>query len=437
MPAIARILVVFAAVLALARIKVPLGLALILGGITLNLWAGLPVSTTLHNLGCAAADYDVWLLMFITVLIIELGRFMTEERNANELVAATRRWGGRHGRAASLMALPAVIGLIPMPAGALFSAPLVSQAGDGEGATPPWKTAVNYWFRHIWEYWWPLYPGVIVAMAVFQFEAWRFVAVQFLYTPVAVAAGFFFLIRPHVQRLMSDDPATDATSRRALFLLSPIAVVLLALFTMPLVLRPWVANSQAASTKMLSVVIGLVAAVGIIYGDELHRARLHHRTLWPRAMFSSLARRTSRSVLLSLAGVLIFKFMLDASDLLPLAGRELVAGRIPLVVAVAALPFLAGMVTGVAVGFTGVSFPLIVGLMNTEGSGLTPYATLVLAYGFGYMGMMLSPVHLCLVVTKDYFNAPMQHVYRQILPCALVVFTYCIGAHTLLSLLGW
>jgi len=49
---------------------------------------------------------------------------------------------------------------------------------------------------------------------------------------------------------------------------------------------------------------------------------------------------------------------------------------------------------------------------------------------------MLSPVHLCLLVTKDYFEAPMQKVYRQIVPCVLCVLVYCIVAHTVLAMLG-
>ncbi len=79
---------------------------------------------------------------------------------------------------------------------------------------------------------------------------------------------------------------------------------------------------------------------------------------------------------------------------------------------------------------------MIVGLMSVESVNLTPLATLVLAYGFGYMGMMLSPVHLCFLVTKDYFDAPMQKIYRQIVPCVLCILVYCITAHLLLSWFG-
>jgi len=47
-----------------------------------------------------------------------------------------------------------------------------------------------------------------------------------------------------------------------------------------------------------------------------------------------------------------------------------------------------------------------------------------LAYTYGYMGMMLSPVHLCLLVTKDYFKAGLARSYQYLfLPMLAVILT--------------
>lgn len=449
--------------LILTRLRVQLGLALALGGIVLNFWAGATISETAVNFGHSLLAAELWLFLAITVLIIEMSRFMTEGRNADEIVAAAQRWGGRHGRACALMALPAVIGLMPMPAGALFSAPFVQQAGGKIDGTPEWKSAVNYWFRHIWEYWWPLYPGVIVAMSVFDMEAWQFISTQIFYTPVAVAAGYFFLIRPYLKRLSEMSDKSEGSNRRALFLLLPLMVVVVSLFIIPFVLVRVFPGIDVEIRKLLAMVLGLIAALGIFLWDE-HRGRgqksevrnqrsnngqpirqtprdgargRQGRLTTDRKMFSTLFEQKSLNVLFSLVGILIFKFLLKESGLLPLASEELVRSGIPVLYAVAALPFIAGFVTGIAIGFTGTSFPLVVGLMAAEGSGLSPLATLVFAYGFGYMGMILSPVHLCLLVTKEYFTASLMAIYRQILPCILFTLVYCIAAHTLLRILGW
>jgi len=82
-------------------------------------------------------------------------------------------------------------------------------------------------------------------------------------------------------------------------------------------------------------------------------------------------------------------------------------------------------------GFSGTAFPLVVELMNAPGSGLYPLSTLVLAYGFGYTGMMFSPVHICLLVTKDYFSSNLAGVYRRILPCGAVILVFSMMASAL------
>jgi hypothetical protein len=439
MPAIVKILIVFAAMLFLARLRIPLGLALVVGGVGLNVWAGQTFPAALGNLGRSLAGSDLWLLLVITVLI-EMSRFMTEGRNAEALTAAARRWGGRHGRAATFMALPAVIGLIPMAAGALVSAPFVQQAGAGTDRSADWKSAVNYWFRHIWEFWWPLYPGVIVGMSIFGMDAWQFITALIGYTPVA-AAGYCFLIRPHAAGLAQPAVPPDGSNRRAFLVLSPLLVVVTAMFLLPYPLRLLLPGVPPPTRKMLAMLIGLAAGLGVILVVE-RRSRLSapagaDPAALHRRMFSTLFEPGSVNIMITLAGGLLFKSLLDRSGLLPEASRELVASGIPVVAAVASLPLLAGLITGMSVGYAGTAFPLVVGLMNVPGSALTPWATVVLACGFGYVGMMLSPVHLCLLASRDYFKSDLWSVYRHLWPCALTVTVFGLAAHALLRLAGW
>lgn len=133
----------------------------------------------------------------------------------------------------------------------------------------------------------------------------------------------------------------------------------------------------------------------------------------------------------------IFQSLLEDSRLLPTASRELMDAGFPVVLLVAGLPLLAGLITGLASGFAGLAFPLIVGLMSQAGAGLTPMATLALAFGFGYMGMMLSPIHLCLLVTRDYFSSSLIPIYRQILPCAAVMLAFSLVLHGVFRAFGW
>ena len=255
---------------------------------------------------------------------------------------------------------------------------------------------------------------------------------------MTLVAGYVFLIRRHAPAMQGAVPGAVGNPRRAFMTILPLLVVIGSLFVFTPLLDALMPAVSAQMRKMWTVLLGLVFATAVIFIDEYTERRAAGGAAGKRTrLFSAVLSGRSLTVLFTLTGIMIFKFMLEASALLPLASEELVASGIPVAVAVAGLPFLAGMVTGTAVGFSGVSFPLVVGLLGAEASGLTPLATLVLAYGFGYMGMMLSPVHLCLLVTRDYFNASIPAIFRLIAPCALVVSLYSLAAYAVLSFLGW
>ena len=134
------ILFAFAGILLLSRFKMPLGIALIAGGVALDAWANPSAPAVAHDLLRALSLPDVWLLLVVTALLLEFGRFLGADANAQAILVAARQWGGRHGRAMSLMIMPAAIGLVPMPGGALVSAPLVDRAVPEEDWSSEWKS---------------------------------------------------------------------------------------------------------------------------------------------------------------------------------------------------------------------------------------------------------------------------------------------------------
>jgi hypothetical protein len=45
----------------------------------------------------------------------------------------------------------------------------------------------------------------------------------------------------------------------------------------------------------------------------------------------------------------------------------------------------------------------------------------VLAFCAGYLGVLLSPLHVCLVLTCEYFHTALVKIYRRLwLPCSLI-----------------
>jgi uncharacterized protein len=429
-PSTVKILGIFAGVLAANRAGLPLGPALAGGGILLHLWAGHGLADTLGSLSSALISPDLVLLLAVTVLLLEFGRFIGHERNAEAILGAAGTWGGRHGRAMSLMIIPAAIGLVPMPGGALVSAPLVDRAAPEAAWSPAWKSAVNYWFRHLWEYWWPLFPVVIVTLSIFRVPPWQYMAALLPFSVASALAGYVFLVRPHLEQLA----AGGTGGREGTAPLRPLALalgcVVLGTLALPPVLGAWLPGVASQHVKMIAMLLAMSAGLWVLYRDATRAG-----VSW--TPFGEMGRSRAVQQLSALAGVVVFQLMLESSALLPEAGAELVASGIPLLGIVALLPFIAGLVTGIAVGFAGAAFPIVTGLLQTEGSGLTPLSTLVLAFGFGYAGMMLSPVHLCLILTREYFAAPSAFFYRLFAPCVAALLAVAVALCALLRALGW
>ncbi len=100
--------------------------------------------------------------------------------------------------------------------------------------------------------------------------------------------------------------------------------------------------------------------------------------------------------------------------------QALESAGVPVGVVLVVLPFLVGAMTGLTVAYVGLAFPLLLPLIS--GPDGVDMGLLALANAAGFAGVMFSPVHLCLVLTRDYFKAKLAPIYRMmVVPQAAVV----------------
>ena len=75
----------------------------------------------------------------------------------------------------------------------------------------------------------------------------------------------------------------------------------------------------------------------------------------------------------------------------------------------------------------GIGIPVALPLVVTDGANTAPAWALWMMTG-GFVGSMISPLHLCLALTRDYFKADWGPVYRLILPSGLLAVAVAAGA---------
>ena len=110
-------------------------------------------------------------------------------------------------------------------------------------------------------------------------------------------------------------------------------------------------------------------------------------------------------------------------------GAELMAWSIPPLTLVILLPFLMGFMTGVTQAGVGLSLPLILSM----GNGYGTLSTTILAYTFAVVGVLLSPVHLCLVLTSEYFSVEYPRIIKRISVVTLLSIAASVVVFVLLK----
>lgn len=418
--ALLKILILFGAIVALYRAGLPLWLALLLISAAAGLWFDAGAARTLRYMGGSFIAGETLFLAAVVSLILGFSNMLDKTGGLRLIVESFGKLLGR--RMYSGAALPALIGLLPMPGGAVFSAPMVREAAGGDHATaaPEQLAAVNYWFRHIWEYWWPLYPGVILATHLFQAPMWKVALLHLPLSVMAAAGGYVFILRPAFPRRGGVAPAPGENGgrmREALAKSAPIIIVVAVMFAFERALN--LAGAGGLAAKYWPVILGIVCGIFYVAAGQRGRFLPTMRLFFTRKQYS---------MLMMAVGVMVFRDMLINVGAFDAARVDLATYHVPAIAVIAALPFIAGLVMGLAVGFVGASFPLVISLLpESVLHSDARFAYLTLAYACGYAGMMLSPVHLCLILTRDFFKSDFLGIYRWILPPAAVAAAAGIG----------
>ena len=261
------------------------------------------------------------------------------------------------------------------------------------------------------------YPGVVLAIALLGVDTWHSISFMAPLTLLSALAGVIFILLP-LGRI--EDPCegrpTWSGIKAFVWEIMPILVVILVILLLggaTKFLHLFHININISGVT--SILPGLVAA--ILWVCLVNRIPL-------RQFRAAFLEKGLLPLLLLIFSIMIFKTILTDSQMVTQVRDELIAYKIPVLLVIMILPFLSGFITGVALGFVGASFPLIIPLFHTT-HPFDYMAFAALAYTFGYMGMMLSPVHLCLLVSKDYYKASLVKSYRHHWPPVIMVL---IGA---------
>jgi len=419
LPAYMKVGGALAGILLTNRFGLSLGFAILFFSVILALWSGAAIEEIWLQF-VSSENPDNYLLPAVVFFLLYFTESLDQTGRMERTVTALKAW--LKSRKMLLAGLPALVGLLPMPAGALFSAPMVASVDEKNELDASHKAAINYWFRHIWEYWWPLYPGVLLAITYSGLSAALFYLIQIPFTFAAATAGYFFILRK-IKTNDSDDPNGGFLDYDAvLSALSPIGLLVVISVIGSILLITYGVSGSLSS--LIAMLVGLVLAILMTF--------FRHTAAWIPSLDFFKKRNTWLMIVLVIgiqAFSVVLKNPLDAAGttLVTLMRDEFISIGVPILAVIVLIPLISGMVTGTAFGFVGASFPIVFALVGQNPTLGISAATTSCAYAFGYMGMIISPIHACYVVTCEYFETPVLATYRYIAgPCVFILMTSLI-----------
>jgi len=395
-----KLLAVLAGILLFLWRKWNLGTVLLLASAAIGLLFGRSVAGLLQDVARTLVDLTTLRLVSAVTLILSLGAILKASARLDGLVRSLESLFP-DGRIA-LATIPALIGMLPMVGGAVFSAPMVGEIGDRLGVDGDRKTFVNYWFRHVWEWILPIYPPLILAATLLNIPPRDLTLSQWPFTVMAIAAGVLIGLLPIQHRPRAGTNPLGRNGNLKLLALSiwPIALVII-----------------LSVSLGVDLIFSLLAALALMV--MVNRLR-------PRQLWMILRDGVSLKPVLLILSVMLFRQVLGATDAVAQIPDALAAAGIPTPLILFSIPLLAGLLTGVTAGAVGISFPVILPLL-TAGSAGVDMGAVALAYAGGFLGVLLSPLHLCLSLTREYFNADWGPSYRMLLPSTLALAAVGVG----------
>jgi len=387
----------------LLRRKNNLGVAMVGGALVLGLlyaikpknliiigWQGLFSSGSLTLFG------SLYMIMFLEH-ILRVNGVLDRLMNASRLLISDAR--------IVMAMLPAFLGFLPSLGGALFSAPLVSKAAEGTSLSGERKCLINYWYRHVWEYFLPIYPSLLLVQEILKIPMREIITNGFIYTILAFIIGMFVCFRgvprtTYVQKEINET-VTALHYRDMALALGPIGIILLLVVFLQM--------------SVILATTGVLVFFMVWFSYNLKGFLLGLKEAFHLKTFSAVA------------GVLIFKEMLMQSGALPEIVGSINSLAVPPVIMIGIMGFVVSWVTGMPQAAVGIAFPLI----SVIDPGHAAMGSVVMVCIIA--GQMISPMHLCLVVTREYFECCLGDTLLKVLKGEILMIIAAFTIYFLMS----
>jgi len=336
-------------------------------------------------------------IALLTTLIFVLAKTMQETGSIKKLIDSLRSFFSKGG---ILGVIPAVYGLMPAPGGAYLSAPMIDHEGDKYKLDNNQKNLLNVWFRHIW---FPIYPvsNAMILICSIEFsniDIYKLVIVEVPAFFASIIIGLVFL-KMFIKKAPVQKTSTKTDLSGLIFFLPPL---------LPLIVYAILYFLDFPQTRSFLIgvffsIILLFFLLKISFGEYL----------------KILKKSFSLKLFVAIFGIMIFRGMFETSQANVLIADILGNTAAPALIIIIFIPFLLGFLTGYNLGAIALSYFLVEPFFLITGISILGLTSVIFISAL--VGYLISPIHLCNVLSSDYLKTDPTRIYKWFIPAALLM----------------
>ena len=408
------VIIAFIIVIFLIRIKFNFGLSLIIGSFIVILFSipnieliEIPQAfgkALIYDFVNDVFDFQTIELSVLLTLIYVLAKTMQETGAIDKMIKSLRSIFYKGG---TIGVIPAVYGLMPVPGGALFSAPLIDKEGEKYKLKQSQKNFLNVWFRHIW---FPIYPVssammLIISADFANIDIYELIVANFPSFIAFIIIGMIFL-KFFINKISETKSKPKKDYVGLIYLLPPILPIIVYILFFSIFAAIGIENLKdfQRSIFILGVVFSILSLYFLIDVDWKKYLRILRQSL-------------SFNLAFAIIGIMVFRQMIELSE-----SNEIIAsiiGGLPFhpIFIVIIVPLIMGLITGYNFGAIALSYFLVEPLFEFTGINIIGFASLIFISSL--VGYLISPIHLCNVVSSDYLKTDTTRMYKMYIPAVV------------------
>ena len=198
------ILVSFATIPVLSRRKISLGISLIICAFVLSLLSGLGVFTYFEAAYQTLTDV-ARVQQYIVVLEISILGALLKKYNFIDKIVDSLTKVVKNIRII-IMFIPALIGFLVVPGGAIISAPFIDKIGDDYSIPKTNRGIMNLIFRHIAMLMMPYSNGLLITALFTPISIYKVIGLNLVFMAIYIFLGYMLQVRKvEMVEIKSDD----------------------------------------------------------------------------------------------------------------------------------------------------------------------------------------------------------------------------------------